>query len=168
MNFSNMSPSHRLPFFTNCSSVGPSHGLQSFRNRLLQCGSPMGSRVLPANLLQCGLLSLHKSAGPGRSLLQHGLPTGSQTPLGASTCSSMGSSTGCRSISALLWTSMDCRGTACLTMVFFTGCRGISAPVPEAPPLPPSSQTLVSAGLFLSYTLTPLSQLLLHSRFSPS
>ncbi|NXD78229.1 BRDT protein, partial [Halcyon senegalensis] len=34
---------------------------QSLRNRLLQCGSPMGSQVLPAKLLQCGLLSLHVS-----------------------------------------------------------------------------------------------------------
>ena len=29
---------------------------QSFRNRLLQCGSPTGSQVLPANPLHCGLL----------------------------------------------------------------------------------------------------------------
>jgi len=56
MSFSNVSPSHRLQFSINCSSVGPSHGAQSFRNRLLQCGSPMGSQVLPANLLWRGLL----------------------------------------------------------------------------------------------------------------
>jgi len=42
---------HELP------SVGPSHGVQSFRNRLLQRGFPMGSQALPANLLWCGLLS---------------------------------------------------------------------------------------------------------------
>jgi len=41
--------------------------------------------------------------------------------LQASTCSGMGS-------------SMGCRGTACLTMVFIMSCRGISAPVPGAPP----------------------------------
>ncbi|KAK4827365.1 hypothetical protein QYF61_017303 [Mycteria americana] len=57
MNFSNVSPSQGLHFFMNCSSVGPFHGVQSFRNRLLQRGSPMGSQVLPANLLQRGLLS---------------------------------------------------------------------------------------------------------------
>ncbi|KAM9647659.1 uncharacterized protein ACIBXB_011011 [Morphnus guianensis] len=73
------------------------------------------------------------------------------------TCSGVGSSTGCRWISAPLWTSMDCRGTACLTMVFTTGCRGISAPAPGASPPPPSSLTLVSAGLFLLHVLTPLS-----------
>lgn len=40
------------------------------------------------------------------------------------------------------------------------GCRGISAPTSGAAPLPPSSLTLLSADLFLSYFLTPLSQLL--------
>ena len=69
--FSNVSPSHRLQFFTNCSSMGPFHGVQSFRNRLLQRGSPAGSQVLPANLLQRGFLSPrgNVSAGPARSLL---------------------------------------------------------------------------------------------------
>jgi len=38
-------------------SVGPSHGVQSFRNSLLQHGFPTGSQVLPANLLQRWLLS---------------------------------------------------------------------------------------------------------------
>jgi len=33
-------------------------------------------------LLQRGLLSLHRSTGPASSLLQHGLPTGSQPPSG--------------------------------------------------------------------------------------
>ena len=80
MNFPNVSPSHRLQFFTNCPSMAPSHGVQSFK--LLQRGSPLGSQALPANLLQCGLLSLHGSTGPGRSLLQHGLPMGSQPPSG--------------------------------------------------------------------------------------
>ena len=41
----------------NCSTVGLFHGMQSFSNRLLQRGSPMGSQALPANLLQRGLLS---------------------------------------------------------------------------------------------------------------
>jgi len=50
-------PSHGLQLFTSCPSVGPFHGVQSFRNSLLQRGSPMGSQVLPANLLQHGLLS---------------------------------------------------------------------------------------------------------------
>ena len=41
----------RLQFFMNCSRVGPLHGLQSFRHRMLQRGSPAGSQVLPGNLL---------------------------------------------------------------------------------------------------------------------
>jgi len=87
---------------------------------------PMGSQVLPANLLQRGLLSLHRSTGPARSLLQLRLSMGSQPPLGTSTWSGVGSSTGCRWISAPLWTSMGCRGITCLTMVFITGCMGNS------------------------------------------
>ena len=61
-NFSNVGPSHGLQFFMNCSSVGPFHGVQSFRSTLLQRGSPMGSQVLPENLL-CGVLSpqIHRS-----------------------------------------------------------------------------------------------------------
>jgi len=47
----------RLQFFTNCSSVGPFHGVQSFRNRLLQHESPTGSQVLPASLIRHELLS---------------------------------------------------------------------------------------------------------------
>lgn len=42
-NFFNMSPSHGLEFFINCSSVSSFHGVQSFRSRLFQCGSSMGS-----------------------------------------------------------------------------------------------------------------------------
>ncbi|KAK4830649.1 hypothetical protein QYF61_012492 [Mycteria americana] len=63
-NFSNVSPSRGLQFFMDCSGMRPFHGVQSFRNRLLQHGSPAGSQVLPAKLLQCGL------------------PMGSQPPLG--------------------------------------------------------------------------------------
>jgi len=77
--------------------------------------------------------------------------------LWASTCSSVGSSKDCRWISVPLWTSMDCRGITYLTMVFFTGCRGICAPVPGAPPPSPASRTLLSAELFLSHILIPLS-----------
>ncbi|KAK4810770.1 hypothetical protein QYF61_007744, partial [Mycteria americana] len=58
-------PSHGRQSSTNCSSAGPFHGVQSFRNRLLQCGSPTGSQVLPANLLQHGLLCMRLQVLPG-------------------------------------------------------------------------------------------------------
>ena len=132
MNFTNTSLSHGVQFFTNCSSVGPFHRVQPFRNRLLQCGSSMGSRVLPANLLQHGLLSMGPQVLPG-ACSSLGSPQG-HSLLWASTCAGVGSSTGCRRISATPLPSMGCRGTACLTMVFTTGCRGISALVPGAPP----------------------------------
>ena len=86
-----------------------------------------------------------------------GFPMESWPSLGVSTCSGVGSSRGYRWASFPPWTSLGCRGTACLTMVFTTGCRGISAPAPGASPPPPSSLTLGSAGLFLSHVLTPLS-----------
>ena len=91
MNFHSVSPSHGLQFFTNCSSVGPFPGLQSFRHRLLQRGSPVGSQVLPENLLQRGLPMgsqpplgiplLRRGVLPGLqgdSLPHHGLPHGLQ------------------------------------------------------------------------------------------
>jgi len=102
--------------------VGPRRGHKPYQ----QTCSSMGS-------------SLHGSAGPGGSLLQCGLSTGSQLPSGASTCSSMGSSMDCRWISPPLFISTGCRATACLTMVFIRGCRRISAPVPGPPPPPSSS-----------------------------
>lgn len=56
MNFHNASPFHGLQLFRSYSNVvAPFHEVQSFKKRLLQCGSPMGSQVL-ANLLQSGLI----------------------------------------------------------------------------------------------------------------
>jgi len=67
-----------------CCSMGPFHRVQFFRKRLPQCRSPVWSQVPTANLLQHGLLSLHRATGAARSLLQYGLPMGSQPPLGHS------------------------------------------------------------------------------------
>lgn len=75
INFSNVSFSHGLQFLTKCSIMCPFHRVQSIRNRLLHCGSPTGSHILPTNL-QVLLFT-----GPARSLLQAQLPRGSQ-PLG--------------------------------------------------------------------------------------
>ena len=153
-------------FFTSCSKVSLSHRVQSFRNRLRQHGSPMGWQVLPSDLIQCGLLPI---SGP--QVLPGACPSTSfpqdHSFLWESTCFSVESSTGCSYISVPLCTSMDWRGTVCLSVVFTTSSRGISAPAPEAPPPPPSSLTLMPAELFLSHSLTHLSQLLPHSKFFP-
>ncbi|KAK4818526.1 hypothetical protein QYF61_014362 [Mycteria americana] len=119
----------------NCSSVGPFHGVQSFRNRLLQRGSPVGSQVLPANLLQCGLLSprVHRSCQePAPAWASHGVTVSfGCTPAPAwgppwpavDICSTVGLH-GLQWISAPPWASMGCRGTACLTTAFTSGCKG--------------------------------------------
>jgi len=78
-------------------------------HELLQCGSSTESQVLPANLLQCGLLSFHGFAGPARSLLQLRLSMGSQ-PRSDIHLLQFGCSTGCRWRSAPLLTSMGCSG----------------------------------------------------------
>lgn len=71
-----------------------------------------------------------------------------------------------------LCSSMDLaglQGHRCLTMVCTLGCRGVSGLAPGAPPAPPSVLTWVSAVLFLSHTLIPLSwmQFCRFSFFSP-
>lgn len=78
--------------FKNCSGMASFLRVQSLRNRLLQDGSPVGSQILPEELLQ-GLLS----TGPARSLFlfQQGLSVGSRFLQGATTCSSRGSSMLC-------------------------------------------------------------------------
>jgi len=128
-------------------------------------GSPRGHK--PCQQTCSGVRSsLHWSAGPDKSLLQCGLPMGSQPPSGIHLLWRGVPSTGYRWISAPPWTSMDCRGTACLTMVFIMSCKGrLSALASRVPPPPPSSLTLVPAELFLSHQLTPLSQLPSHHSF---
>jgi len=141
-------PTGCSPSGTGCSSVGPPWGHKPCQ----QSCSGVGS-------------SLHGSAGPDRSLLQRGLPTGSQPPSGIHLLRHGVPYRGYRWTSAPPWTSMGCRGTTCLTMVFIMSCRGrLSAPASRAPP-PPSSLTLVSAELLLSHSLTPLSSLLSHRSF---
>jgi len=123
MRFSNVSPPHSLQLFIKFSSVGTSHGVQLFRNRLLQCDSPMGSQAMPANLLRRGLLcprvrrSWQEPAPAWGSPQDHSFPS-------ASTCSSMGSSPGCRGRCAPPWTSMGCRSTACTHHGLLHGLQG--------------------------------------------
>jgi len=138
------------PSETDCSSMGPPWGHKSCQ----QTCSSMGS-------------SPHGATGPARSLLQHGVYTGSQPPSGipllwwevlptlqVEICSTLG-------LHRLWGHSLPhhgllhrLQGTACLTMGCFMGCGGISAPAPGVHPAPPSPLTLVSAELFLSHILT--------------
>jgi len=141
----------------------PQHG--SFpQGAILQEQAPpawvlTGSQALPANLLRHGLHSarVRKSwQEPAPVWAPHGVTGSFRHPP---------ASTGCRWISSPPWTSMDCRGKACVTMVFITSCKGrISAPASQAPPPPPPLLTLVSAEFFLSHRLTPLSNYCLTPR----
>lgn len=85
-------PSTSYSSYTNWSSMGPFHGVQSFRNRLLQHRSSMTSQVMPENLLQHKLsmgpllpLGIPLLPGPpqaaGRSLLPHGPPWAAEEQL---------------------------------------------------------------------------------------
>jgi len=138
---------------TGCSSVGRSRGHK------------------PCQQTCCGMgFSVHGSAGSGRSLLQHGLLTGSQPPSGIHLLQHGVPSTGCTWISAPPWTSMDCKGTACLTMVFIMGCKGrLSAPASRAPP-PPSFFTDLGVCRVVSLTSShsSLSTACLPQFFSPA
>jgi len=93
----------------------PSHRVQSFRNRLLQRGSPTGSQALPANLLWRGLLSpwVHRSwQEPAPVWAPHRVTASFRHPpapvwgpfhgLQVDICSTVD--------------LMDCRGTTCITM----------------------------------------------------
>ena len=135
---------------TGCSSMGPPGGHKPYQQTCCRVGSCL-----------CG------STGPGRSLLRCGLPTGSQPP-GIHQLQCGVPSMGCGWISAPPWTSMGSRGTACLTMIFIKSCRGkfLLWRLEHLLPLL-LSLTFVSAELFLSHSLTPLSQLLLPSSFFP-
>jgi len=108
--WSGVPPIECSPSGTDCSSVGPPRGHKS-------CSKPvpvwaplsMGLQVLPEAFSSTG-------SPQGHSLLC------------ASPCSGVGSFMGCRWRSAPLCTSMGCRGTACLTMVFINGFRGKCLP----------------------------------------
>jgi len=163
-----MSPSHWLQPFTNCPSVGPSHGVQSFRNRLLQHGSPTGSQVLPANLIWCVLLFpwvCRSWQGPAPVQAPHEvtaffrhLPAPAWGPfhrLQVDICSTV-------DLHGLQGDILPHHG-------IHHELQGKTLESRAPPPPPPSSLTLVSAELFLLHHLTPLSRLLFHpSIFFPT
>lgn len=99
--FAERHPFHRLQFSKACSNVGSCNGLQSFGNRLLQCGFSTGSQVLPEKHAQA---PVHEH-GPCRGLLLHGVSLGCIFPGDMSIYCSVRSSMGCRVISAPTWSS---------------------------------------------------------------
>jgi len=114
-------------------------------------GPPRGHKPCQQTCSGVGF-SLHRSAGPGRSLLQRGLPTGSQPSSGIHLLWCGVTSTGYRRISAPPWTSMDC-----FTVVFITSCKGrLSALVSQAPP-PPSFFIDLGVCRVVSLTSSPSS-----------
>jgi len=134
-----MSPSCGLKLCMNCYSVDPSHGVQFFTNwphrRSLPRGEVLQKQAAPpwishgvtspAKKTCSGVgSSLHGAAGPGRSLLQCGLPVGTQLPSGNNLLLHGVTSVGYRLISAPPYTSMGCRGTTCLMMVFHHKLQG--------------------------------------------
>lgn len=133
---------------------------ESFRNGLLWCGSLTGSQILPENLHQCGLFSTDCSSCQEPACVRD--VHGSQLCLRHTVCSSRGAGG-----YLIHCDPQGCREMTWLTMTGITSCRGISALVPGAPPPSASPLTLVSADLFLSCLLSPLSQILLCSIFHP-
>lgn len=126
-----------LQVFTNCFSKGPFYGGQFFRNRLLQCSSPMGHKSCQELAAVWAPLSTGLQILPGASKGHSLLWTYASAPLWPPLW-----------VSAPLLTSK--------TRVFMMGCRGMSALRPGVPPPLPSSLVLVSAELFPSHILTPL------------
>jgi len=116
------------PSGSDCSSVGPPQGHKSFQKTCSGIGS-----------------SVHGSTSPGRSLLQHGLPTASFEHPPALAWGPPRAASGDLLHHGPPWAA----GTACLTMVCLMGCRGTAAPALGTHP-PPPLLTLVSAELFLS------------------
>ena len=128
MNFSILSPSHRLQFFMNCPSVGPSH--LSLGTGCSSVGPPWGPASKPAPVW-----SSHSMCPQVLAETCSSLDSPQDHIFLRTYISSMGSSTGFRRISAPPWTSLGCRGTTCLTMVFIVSCKGrLSSLVPGAPP----------------------------------
>jgi len=111
--------------------------------------------------------SLHGSAGPGRGPLQRRAPHGvtvsfrhPPAPVWGLPWATGGYLLHC----GPPWTAGEQPASP---LVFITSCKGrLSAPIFQAPPPPPpSSLTLVSAELFLSHHLTPLSNCCLNPEF---
>lgn len=162
MNFCNISPLPRLPFFMTCSSMRLSYGLLSLRSSLFLCESPQGHSCV----------SLHKVRSPARkpTLVWVSLFTGPQPLTGAcfSTGFSHGHSLLWAQLPLLVWSSPQAAGRYLLPHGLPSAEDGQPAPpwpasswtagesalAHGAPPTFPSPLTLVSAKLFLQHSLS--------------
>lgn len=124
-----------------CSVESPFRKAQPFRYGLLQSRSLMGPRVLPGNLLQRGILSPWVCSSPPRACSGTVFPQ-VDSPLSGITLLRPGLLPGLQ-------------GHRVFTTAFPTGCGGTSAL--GAAPAPRSPLPWLSAELFLSCALTPLS-----------
>jgi len=164
-NFSSVSSSHGLQFFTNCpsvqgcslsrtgcSSVGPAWDHKSCQ----QTSSSMGSFLSPWVHRSCQESAPAQASHRVTASFRH-TSTLVWGPF--------------HELQVDIWSTMDLHGLQVDSLPhhgLHDGLQGkISASVTEAPPPPPSSLTLVSAEWSLSHSLTPLSRLLFHSRFFP-
>ena len=141
MNFSNMTPSHGMQFFTNCSSVGPPRGHKPCQKTCSSVGS-----------------SLQGSAGAAKSLLQRRIFTGSKPASGIHLLWCGVTSTGYWWISAHLgppwaatWQPVPPWSAPWAVRESLLWC------LKHLLPPTPSALTLVSAELFLPHILPPLS-----------
>lgn len=93
VNFSNLTPSHTLQFFMNC-SMGPLHSVQSFRNRLSSVGPLQGNKSCRKTYSRTHSFLLG-ATGPAGTCSRVGFPWGHNL-LQASTWSIVGSFMGCK------------------------------------------------------------------------
>lgn len=149
VNISNMSLSHGLLLFPNCSSLGPLHGVMNPTSKPSTTRGPLFlcPQVLPTNLLW------HRSTGSqplsGIHLLRYEVLQRLQVDI----CFTL-----------ILHGLQE---HICFTIVCTTDCRGISAVMPGAPLSPLSSLNMESAELFVSHVLIPLLQMMLGCSIFP-
>lgn len=158
MNYSSMDPSHGLQF-KNCSRMGLCNRLSSFWMDCSSTAPPWAA--VPARIRVPACAPLHRLqilvgccfcvGSPWTAVSFSMYPSAAVWgPPWAAVC-----------VSALMWYTMGCKRTAYATIVFSMG-QGIFSSTWSISS-PPSSLTLVSAGLFFSSFLLQL----LHSNFYP-
>lgn len=124
MNFSNMTPSHRQQFFTDCCNTGHSStGCNPSGTASFCVGTPQNHKSCQENVSSIGS-SLHRSADLPQA---HSFPSGIHLLQCGSSPQAAGESLHPHGFPRAM-------GDSCLTMGSTTGCRRICAPVPVAPP----------------------------------